>query len=78
MFKKQISEKDEVGDKHVKEKSWFKRGTKLMIQGYRKDDTFVSKTYFDTPGHQLYKITKVNKDSLVLTSERYKTEEEYV
>lgn len=78
MFKKQISEKDEAGDKHVKEKSWFKRGTKLMIQGYRKDDTFVSKTYFDTPGHQLYKITKVNKDSLVLTSERYKTEEEYV
>ena len=78
MFKKQISEKDEAGDKHVKEKSWFKRGTKLMIQGYRKDDTFVSKTYFDTPGHQLYKIIKVNKDSLVLTSERYKTEEEYV
>ncbi len=78
MFKKQISEKDETGVKHVKEKSWFKRGTKLMIQGYRKDDTFVSKTYYNTPGHQLYKIIDVNGKNITLTSERYQVEDEDV
>jgi DNA polymerase-3 subunit alpha len=78
MFKKQISEKDQTGTKHVKEKSWFKRGTKLMIQGYRKDDTFVSKTYYNTPGHQLYKILSVNGNEITLTSERYQVEDENV
>lgn len=62
LFDKQISELQESGVKKVMEKSWFKRGSKLMITGYRRDSEFVPKKYASTPGHQLYQITRVNKD----------------
>ncbi len=72
MFNRQLSEKNEQGVKKVKEKGWFTRGTKLLISGYRRDDTFVSKKYKNTGGHQLYKITEVkNNGDIVLVSERY-------
>ena len=48
MFKKQISQIQADGSKKVIEKSWFKRGNKLMITGFRRDDTFVAKTYANT------------------------------
>ena len=76
MFKKRISEPAPDGTKTVKEESWFTRGTKLLIQGYRKDDTFIGKTYKNTPGHQLYKITEVNGKNIKITHERYRTEED--
>lgn len=75
MFKKRISEPAPDGTKTVKEESWFTRGTKLLIQGYRKDDTFIGKTYKNTPGHQLYKITEVNGKNIQITHERYQAEE---
>ena len=71
MFKKQISEVAADGTKKVKEKSWFSRGTKLIVAGYRRDDTFVCKKYKNTFGHQLYRITEVNGKNLKLTSTRY-------
>ena len=72
MFNRQLSEKDpETGTKHVTEKGWFTRGTKLLITGYRRDDTFVSKKYKATGGHQLYKITDVEGRNINITSERY-------
>ena len=71
MYNRQISEVDETGTKKVKEKGWFTRGTKLLITGYRRDDTFVCKRYKSTGGHSLYKITEVNGSNLGLTSTRY-------
>ena len=71
MFNRQLSEKDEQGVKKVKEKGWFTRGTKVLITGYRRDDTFVSKKYKTTGGHQLYMITEVDGRNINITSERY-------
>ena len=75
MFNRQISEVDESGVKKVKEKGWFTRGTKLLINGYRRDDTFVAKKYKSTGGHTLYKITDVEGKNISLTSTRYGMEE---
>ena len=71
MYNRQISEIDDSGVKKVKEKGWFTRGTKLLVTGYRRDDTFVAKRYNNTPGHTLYKITEVNGRNIGLTSNRY-------
>ena len=71
MFNRQLSEKNEQGVKKVKEKGWFTRGTKLLVTGYRRDDTFVSKKYQKTGGHQLYMITAIDNGSINITSERY-------
>lgn len=61
MYAKQISEKLEDGTKKVREKGWFTRGTKIMVTGFRRDDFFQAKAYKNTPTHQLYKITGVDK-----------------
>lgn len=71
MFNRQISEKQEDGTKKITEKGWFTRGTKVLVQGYRRDDMFVAKTYANTPGHQLYKITEISPaGELILQHER--------
>lgn len=45
-YDKQISVKDEVtGKKTIIERSWFKRGNKLMVAGIRRGDNFVPKVY---------------------------------
>ena len=75
MFNRQISEVDENGTKKVKEKGWFTRGSKLLITGYRRDDTFVCKKYKSTGGHSLYLITEVEGKTISLTSTRYGMEE---
>ena len=71
MFNRQISEVNEKGEKKVKEKGWFTRGIKLLVTGYRRDDTFVAKKYKSTGGHQLYKITEVIGRNISLTATRY-------
>ena len=74
MFARQLSEKQADGTKKVVEKGWFKRGTLLMITGFRRDDQFVAKTYSKTSTHQIYKLELENdgKD-LVMTHERYQS-----
>jgi len=73
MFNRQISETQSDGTKKVLEKGWFSRGVKVMITGYRREDTFVAKTYKNTPTHQLYKITNVEKNgNITLEHERIK------
>lgn len=75
-YKKQISEKQEDGSKKVVEKGWFKRGTMLMLTGFRRGDQFVTKTYKHTPTHQLYKIELENEGrDMILTHERIDVEE---
>ena len=76
LFDKQISEKGLDGIKHVVEKSWFNRGNMIMVQGIRLGDTFVTKKYATSVGHQLYHIVEVDEDgSLILQNERYKGED---
>lgn len=71
MFKKQVSQIQSDGTKKVIEKSWFKRGSLLMIQGFRREDTFVAKNYSNSDFHQLYKIDKVLDGDITIRHERY-------
>ena len=59
MYNRQLSEKQLDGTKKVVEKGWFTRGVKLLVAGYRRDDTFVAKTYKNNGFHQIYKIVNV-------------------
>ena len=71
MFNRQLSEMQEDGTKHITEKGWFTRGTKVMVTGFRRDDTFVAKTYTKTSTHQLYKIEELfDNGDMKLTHER--------
>lgn len=77
MFDRQISQPGEDGKNHVIEKSWFNRGSKLLITGMRRGDEFVSKKYSATPGHQMYKIDEVAPNgNLILRAERAQGESE--
>ena len=77
MFKKQISQVQPDGSKKVVEKSWFKRGTMLLVTGRRREDQFVGKTYKSTIGHQLYLIEQVVGDEIKLRHERLSVQGAY-
>ena len=70
MYNRQISEVQADGSKKVLEKGWFSRGTKIMVTGYRREDTFVAKTYKATSTHQLYRIVNINGKNMTLEHER--------
>lgn len=77
MFDKQISARGADGVKHVVEKSWFNRGSMIMVTGIRRGDNFMPKKYATTPGHQLYKIDELHPDgSIHLRFERAQGEED--
>ena len=71
-FNRQLSEIQQDGTKKVIDKSWFTRGIKIMVTGYRIDDTFRAKSYANTKTHQLYKINNVinNGKDIELVHER--------
>lgn len=71
-YDRQISEVNENGEKTKIEDSWFARGTKLLITGYRRDEQFVPKKYGDSIfKHTVQLIKSINDDgTLVLQSER--------
>ena len=72
MFDKQISVKNPDGTKHVVEKSWFNRGSMIVVQGIRSGDNFLPKKYASSTGEQLYKITEINSNGdIKLTHTRY-------
>lgn len=62
---KQISERGEDGKKHVTEKSWFSRGTKLVITGIRRDDTFVPKKYKSTEWPLFERIDEMDNGFII-------------
>ena len=70
MYNRQISEIQSDGSKKVLEKGWFSRGTKIMVTGYRREDTFVAKTYKATATHQLYRIMNITDQNMTLEHER--------
>ena len=65
LFDRQISARGADGKKHVIEKSWFQRGSKIMVTGMRRGEEFIPKKYASTPGHQLYKITSIDENGFV-------------
>ena len=73
---RQMSEVQIDGTKKVREKSWFSRGTKLMVNGFKRGGMFFLKAYKKTKSHQCYKITKINKDgSVEMTWQRWGEQE---
>ena len=78
-YDKQISEMNEENNKKtVLEKSWFGRGNKLLVTGYRREDQFVPKKYMDSAyRHTLQLITEIDEQgNLKLQSERIGEEDE--
>lgn len=72
LFDKQISERQPDGTKKVVEKSWFNRGSMIIVMGIRSGDDFISKKYTSSSSHQLYKILDIDKDGdLILQDSRY-------
>lgn len=78
-YDKQISELNEDGSKTVLEKSWFGRGNKLLVTGYRREDQFVPKKYVDSAyRHTLQLITDIDENgNLKLQSERVGENDEF-
>ena len=73
---RQISEMQSDGKKKVMEKSWFTRGTLVMLNGFKRSGMFFTKSYRNENSHQFYKITKVNNDGTIETEWRRWGEEE--
>lgn len=74
LFDKQISERQPDGSKKIVEKSWFNRGSMIVVMGMRSGDDFISKKYASNSSHQLYKILEIDKDGdLILQDARYKS-----
>lgn len=70
MYNRQISSLCDDNKMHITDKSWFARGTILMVTGYRREDTFVAKKYKSaTSTHQLYRVQVVDND-IILTHNR--------
>lgn len=74
---KQISQRGVDGVKHVIEKSWFQRGTKLIITGIRRGDNFIPKKYKNTEWALFEKINKIDENGWIIDSatERVEVEE---
>ena len=58
------------------EASWFSRGTKLFIAGYRRGETFVPRTYKDSIFESPIMKISVNPNGIKIASKR-SVEEEY-
>ena len=71
-YDKQVSIVDENGKKTILEGSWFKRGSKVLITGFRRGDQFRPKRYKNSIfPHSVQLIMSVNEDdTLIMQSER--------
>lgn len=65
---KQISERGADGVKHVVEKSWYMRGTKLIITGIRREDNFIPKKYKNTEYPLFEKIEEMDERGFIIKS----------
>ncbi|OME55617.1 DNA-dependent DNA polymerase [Paenibacillus odorifer] len=65
-YNKQVSKTKSDGKKEILEKSWFTRGNKLVVVGYRRDMQFKPKRYKDTRYlHTTMLIDEVYEDGTV-------------
>jgi DNA polymerase-3 subunit alpha len=70
-YDRQISERQEDGTKRVLDRSWFNRGKKILLTGFRRGSEFVPKKYSHTPTEMLYLIDEIDtRGNLVLKRER--------
>lgn len=76
MFDRQISARGVDGIKHIVERSWFNRGNMLVIQGMRREDTFVAKKYASSGGHLIYHIDEIVNDEIKIRATRAQGDEE--
>lgn len=76
-YDKQIAQQNEDGTKTVLEKSWFQRGNKLLITGFRRGETFIPRQYKDSIfKHSVQMIKDINEDgSLQLISDRVEVDD---
>ena len=59
------------GKKKVIEQGWFKRGTVLLVAGYRRDDVWVAKTYADSVyKHTVNRVINIKDGKLIVQQER--------
>lgn len=74
-YNRRIQDLNENGEKKVVETGWFKRGSLVILNGIRRGDLFLTKTYAKdrkNGKHQLYKITEVRPDGTMnFTNKRY-------
>jgi len=64
-YNKRISEKQPDGTKKIVEPGFLQRGTLVVLNGYRREQSFVLKRYKKTKSHQLYKITQIYPDGKI-------------
>jgi DNA polymerase-3 subunit alpha len=66
-YDKKVVDVKEGEKKVVLDDSWFKRGSKLVIVGYRRNDEYVPKTYKDSAyEHTTMKITSFDQNDVQL------------
>ena len=64
------------GVSKVVEEGWFQKGTKIVVNGFRRGDMFRAKSYKKTPSHQLYRVTSIDGPQIAMTHARYGEEED--
>lgn len=74
-YDKQLSQLNkETGKKEIVEKSWFRRGTKLIVRGYRSGDQFMARGRQSEGYYPFYKIIDVD-DTGTLNITRYRCDD---
>ena len=74
-YDKQLSQPNkETGKKEIVEKSWFRRGTKLIVRGYRSGDQFMARGRQSEGYYPFYKIIDVD-DTGTLNITRYRCDD---
>ena len=74
-YDKQLSQPNaETGKKEVIERSWFKRGTKLIVNGWRNADQFMARGRQSEGKYPFYKILDID-DSGLLNITRYRADD---
>ena len=76
LYDKQISNKDEDGIKHVLERSWFSRGTLLLVQGFRSGEQFILKKYRDSIFPVISRFESIDNDGQFMLKYEREVEEE--
>lgn len=76
-YNRRISEVMRDGTKKVREPGFFQKGTLVVLNGIRRNDTFLVKTYKRSKYHGICKITELHSDgSAEMQWQRYGEEEE--
>lgn len=74
-YDKQLSQLNpETGKKEVIERSWFKRGTKLIVNGWRNADQFMARSRQSDNKYAFYKIIDTD-DTGLLNITRYRADD---